>query len=119
MSISLNNHESRIKTLENKNTALPSYSGSTSYNFPGGLQLRVGSISIPNRETWNSYKFGSPFSNACVSLCVTKYYGTSGDLLDNMIDVKLVNKAGFSAGNNKLNDSNYSSLTGYYIAIGY
>lgn len=106
MSISLNNHESRITALENK-SGISLTSGSGWVDFSNGLQMRFGTI---NRSSGN-ISFMKSFTQTGVTIVGSTYYNRR--LSDNDFTVTSFNKTGFGYA------LNASCNLGYYIAIGY
>lgn len=106
MSISLNNHESRITALENK-SGISLTSGSGWVDFSNGLQMRFGVVNGSS----GSVSFGKAFTQTGVSVVGSTYYAKR--LTENDFTVTSFDKTGFTYG------LNASCNLGYYIAIGY
>lgn len=87
MSISLNNHESRIKALENRpsgGTITGQVFGESGYvSFSNGFKMTWGKVWVPNRET-PVVKMTYPFNTTTMSLLTTidNSQYLAGDLAD-------------------------------------
>ena len=104
MSISLNNHESRIKALENRPSGgtitSQSLNGNGYVKFSNGLMFQWG----------NGKTFPTSFPNACLRVIAT--YSQTGGADDNAdIVVVSMSKTGYSVYRNGYNT--------YFFAIGY
>ena len=112
MSISLNNHESRIKALEDTTFAVSGIIESKVSNpgyvkFGNGFQICFGNMSGSS----GSKSFAKSFTSAAVCIVGSTLY--SRILREGDFTVTSLNKSGFSYALNP------SANTGYYIAIGY
>ena len=118
MSISLNNHETRIKALEGRSGVSISR-GSGYVDFSRDLQIRYGTITVSGREIMRSFNFSKPFSNGVFS-CVCSFISTDLSYGDNTIPISGLSKTGFNAYNNVwYNSASQNNPSAYYIAIGY
>lgn len=115
MSISLNNHESRITALENK-SGISLTSGSGWVDFSNGLQMRFGYETLSgSSESWRTYNFKKAFTNNCISICSGDSPGDTRT--GHTTHIKYINRSQFAIASDYGNSA--TTATSYYIAIGY
>lgn len=108
MSISLNNHESRITKLEQ---AQNDNSETNEYIKIGKYILQWGNIGDIYSYSWVTKTFPKPFPNACV--CIVD--GSDGLHFDSVSKIRIIDKTSFKVATNNSN----GIAQWNYLAIGY
>lgn len=109
MSISLNNHENRIKALENGESG--GVSTTNNHIKLGKWIIQWGNIGDIYSYEWVVKKFTEPFPNACVAIVD----GSDGLHFDSVSKIRIVDKASFKVATN----NRYGIAQWNWLAIGY
>ena len=119
MAISLNNHETRIKALENSGLG-SAYSGQGWCNLPGGLQLRFGksrTVSGISESIWD-VTLEKPFTHAGLYAYACFYPDNDHATCDNIGFCRIVSTSVVKVGSGYVN-TGYTNGKVTWLAIGY